>query len=300
MTQFTVLLPGGYMDDQGRLHREADLVPLTGRDEERLAESDPSAPAVFVTALLTCCVRRLGTVSPVSSDMVRRLSIADRLYLVLKFREATCGGRIQGTVQCPREHCREKVDIDFWLHDVPIRESTEKGPLYTRELSPDACVDGEPDERCREITFRLPNGDDQEAISRAAEDNESKALDLLLTRCVQHIGAVSNRGSELIGQLSPLARAEIAQHIESVAPSVDLTLAAECPECGREFAVPFDLQRFVLAECQTSRERLYREVHELAYRYHWSEGEIMALPREKRRSYLATLARELRNVSHVI
>ena len=64
--------------------------------------------------------------------------------------------------------------------------------------------------------------------------------------------------------------------------------------------MPFDLPRFLLAECQTSRDLLYREVHYLAYHYHWSEQEILALSREKRRTYLAILAEELRRVSHAI
>ncbi len=88
--------------------------------------------------------------------------------------------------------------------------------------------------------------------------------------------------------------------MEVAAPHVDLTLAAHCPECDREFTVPFDLQGFFLAECQTSRDFLYREVHYLAYHYHWSEHEILALTREKRRKYIAILAEEQRRVSHAI
>jgi hypothetical protein len=88
--------------------------------------------------------------------------------------------------------------------------------------------------------------------------------------------------------------------MKEAAPQVDLNLAAHCPECDREFIVPFDLQGFFLAECQTSRDLLSREVHYLAYHYHWSEQEILALAREKRRKYIAILAEELRRVSHAI
>ena len=86
----------------------------------------------------------------------------------------------------------------------------------------------------------------------------------------------------------------------AAAPHVDLTLAAYCPECDREFTVPFDLPAFFLAECQTSRDLLDREVHYLAYHYHWSEHDILALSREKRRKYIAILAEELRRVSHAV
>ena len=296
----TFLLPGGYRDPDGVLHREVELAPLSGREEELLADGEPSTSTTFLTMLLTRCVRRLGTMSPISEDVVRRLLIADRHYLVLKLREATFGAQVQATVQCPWEACRKKVDIDFSLHDIPVRESEEKGPLYTRELSPEAAFGNEHGEHDREVTFRLPNSEDQEAISHVVEENEAKALALLLARCIRRLGPLHDPGPEVIHRLSPLARAEIERHMEEAAPQVDLTLAAHCPECEREFTVPFDLLEFFLAECKTSRELLYREVHYLAYHYHWSEHEIMALPREKRRKYIALLADELRRVSHAV
>jgi hypothetical protein len=296
----TFLLPGGYRDPNGELHREVELVPLSGHAEERLAEGTPSTNAATLTALLSRCVRRLGTISPVSDDIVRCLLIADRHYLFLKLREVTFGDHVQATVQCPWDACRKKVDIDFSLHDIPVRESAEKGPLYTRELSPEAVCSNASGEQYREVVFRLPNGEDQEAIAHMVEDNEAQALILLLARCIRRLGPLHDPGPEVIHGLSPLARAEIERHMEVVAPHVDLTLVASCPECDREFTVPFDLQGFFLAECQTSRDLLYREVHYLAYHYHWSEQEILALPREKRRTYIAILAAELRRVSHAI
>ena len=243
---------------------------------------------------------RLGPIRPVSEDLARRLLVADRQFLLLKLRQITFGDHVQATVQCPWEACRKKVDIDFSLHDIPVRESEEKGPLYTRELSPEAAFSNEHGEPYREVVFRLPNGEDQEAISHMVEENEAKALALLLARCIRRLGPLHDPGPEVIHRLSPLARAEIERHMEEAAPQVDLTLAAHCPECDREFTVPFDLQGFFLAECQTSRDFLYREVHYLAYHYHWSEQEILALPREKRRKYIAILAEELRRVSHAI
>ena len=134
------LLPGGYKDPDGELHRKVELEPLSGREEELLADCEPSTRTAFLTLLLTRCVRRLGTIRPVSEDVIRRLLIADRCYLVLKLREVTFGDHVQATVQCPWDACQKKVDIDFSLHDIPVRESKEKGPLYTRVLSPEAVL----------------------------------------------------------------------------------------------------------------------------------------------------------------
>ena len=47
MDHMTCFLPGGYVDDGGILHREAELAPLSGREEELLAETKQiSASAV--------------------------------------------------------------------------------------------------------------------------------------------------------------------------------------------------------------------------------------------------------------
>ena len=288
------------MDADCELLREVELAPLSGRDEELIAAHQPIANPALLTVLLSRCVRRLGPVRPVSEDLARRLLVMDRQFLLLKLRQMTFGDHVQATVQCPWEACRKKVDIDFSLHDIPVRESEEKGPLYTRELSPEAAFSNERGEEYREVVFRLPNGEDQEAISNMVEENEAKALALLLARCIRRLGPLHDPGPEVIHRLSPLARSEIERHLEVAAPHVDLILAAHCPECDREFTVPFDLQGFFLAECQTSRDLLYREVHYLAYHYHWSENEIMALPREKRRKYIAVLTGELRRVSHAV
>jgi hypothetical protein len=293
------LLPGGYVDADCELLREVELAPLSGRDEELIAAQQALATPALLTVLLARCVRRLGSVKPVSEDLARRLLVADRQFLLLKLRQITFGDHVQATVQCPWEACRKKVDIDFSLDDIPVRESEEKGPLYTRELSSGAAFSNEHGEQYREVVFRLPNGEDQEAISSMVEENEAKALALLLARCICRLGPLHDPGPEVIHRLSPLARAEIERHMEVAAPHVDLTLAARCPECDREFTVPFDLQA-LLAECQTNRDLLYREVHHLAYHYHWSEQAILALSRKKRRKYIAILAEEMRRVSHAI
>lgn len=40
-------------------------------------------------------------------------------------------------------------------------------------------------------------------------------------------------------------------------------------------------------------DRLYQEVHHLALHYHWSEAEILRLPRGKRQRYLGLLLRHV-------
>lgn len=292
VNQLTCVLPGGYVDESGFVHREAVLSPLSGREEELLADNNGKDSASRVTELLSRCVKSIGTISPVYEKIASNLLIADRQYLLLRLREVTYGDQVQATIFCPWPGCGRKVDLDFSINDIPVKESEYKGPIYEMELSSDAALTIKR-EKLRRIRFRLPNGEDQEMISPLLTENEANALAMLLRRCIVSVDSIENPGEELISKLSPSARIEIERQMEAVSPKVELDMQAECPECNREFILPLDLHEFFLGEFKSSLDLLYREVHYLAYYYHWSEKEIMDMSREKRRNYIAILADEI-------
>lgn len=284
------------MDESGVLHRHVEFAALSGREEELLADGKNRPASALVTTILSHCVLRIGLISPVSEEVARALLIADRQYLLLKLREATFGDRVQSTILCAWPSCGKEVDIDFLTGGVPVRESEEKGPIYGMELSQEAALTDE-GERLREVVFRLPNGGDQEEIAPVLHENEAMALTMLLGRCIQKIGPSKKPVNELIGRLSPMACMEIEKRMAQVAPHVELDINANCPECGRDFTVPFDLHDFFFGELRVSSELLYQEVHYLAYHYHWSEQDIIGMSREKRRMYIDVLADEIERMN---
>lgn len=292
------LLPGGYIDKEGLIHLEVELSPLSGREEEFLADNTNGNSASLVTVILSRCLKRIGNISPVSEEVIRNLLIADRQYLLLKLRGITFGERVQATVPCPWPDCGKKVDIDFSIADFPVKVAQDKGPVYRIELSKEAAFIDDNGKQYREVTFRLPNGGDQEIISPHILDNEAKSLAILLERCIQGIGPLKNFDNDIISKLSPLARMEIEKQMEAISPEVDLNMEAICPECRREFEIPFGLQDFFFGELRISRDLLYREVHYLAYHYKWSEREIMEMPRNKRRKYIEVLAEEIERLNN--
>jgi hypothetical protein len=298
-------LPGGYVDASGAIHHEVELAALSGREEELLAaRPGRGGSARQVTAVLARCVRRLGPVAPVGEAVIRGLLVADRQFLLLKLRELTFGDRVQATVTCPWAGCHRKVDLEFSLRDVGIGEAPERCRLYRMALSPEAAStatiagtgghDG--DAHC-EVTFRLPDGCDQEALAALVEENEAAALTGLLGRCVVSLGRHEPPGPEVIEALSPLARREIERAMLERSPRADLHLDMTCAECGRPFTAPFDIADCFFGELAISGDRLGREVHYLAYHYHWGEREIMEMPRERRRRYIDVLAGEIERLN---
>ena len=69
MDHLTCLLPGGYVDEGGVLHREAELAPLSGHEEEMLTDRRSPGGAALVTIILSRCVRSLGSISPVPAEV---------------------------------------------------------------------------------------------------------------------------------------------------------------------------------------------------------------------------------------
>lgn len=287
MGQISCSLPGGLVDEAGRIHRQVELAPLRGQDELFLADRSGQERNRLASALLSRCVQQIGAIKPVSEATTRNLLVADRQYLLLKLREATFGDQVQATIICPDTDCNHKVDIDFSTEDIPVKESKDKGPLYQMQL---------PAEADQVIVFRLPNGGDQEMISPLLQ-NEVEAAVSLLGRCVQRIGDKDNPGADGISQLSPEALMAIERQMEWLAPAVELTMTGDCPECGTAFAIPFDLTGFFFSELRTNRNLLFREVHFLAFHYHWSEREIMEMSRNKRRKYIEILTEEIERIN---
>jgi hypothetical protein len=295
----TGLLPGGYWDTEGVLHREFELAMLTGRDEELLVRGRHAQTASLVTSVLSRGVRRLGNISPVPEDVIRHILVADRQYLLLKLRQFTFGDLVRANVFCPWPECGRRVSLEFGVDDVPVEEARERAAVYRMTLSPAACgaADSGQDPFDREVQFRLPDGADQEMLSPLLAENEAEALSRLLIRAIQRIGRFSPPSADRVLALSSLAREEIEAEMERLAPKVELTMDTACPECGRAFAVPFDLHRFFFGELRTDSDLLYREVHYLAYHYHWGEGEIMAMPRDTRQRYIERLADEIERLN---
>src|SRR2546423_5681488 len=272
LSESIFMLPGGLVLSEDRRLSEAELRPLTGYEEEWLARHHgvPSAPAV--TRLLNACLVRLDDVTR-SQELVRRILVGDRDFLMLQLRRMTLGEKISAVVVCPA--CSAQMDVDFKASDVQIDRHPQTGMTYTLEFNP-----GE--EPGRTVCFRLPTGADQEDILGLDADS---AVDVLLVRCL-----VDDGGEPLSAE----ERIAVIDAMEQLAPKIDLELDLTCPECSHTFVEPFDTTAFFLKEMCVNGDQLLREVHLLAFHYHWSESDILSLTRERRRAYLALLSEALR------
>jgi hypothetical protein len=129
----------------------------------------------------------------------------------------------------------------------------------------------------RQLRLRLPTGADQEILAALPQ---AQAVQWLL----QQLASEPDR----LGPLDQAGIAAVDAALEAVSPAIVLAVQAACPECGSANDVELDPYRALARRS----DELLQEVHEIAAHYHWSEAEILALPRARRLRYLQMIAGE--------
>jgi hypothetical protein len=110
-TEFEFVLPHGYVDPQGTLHREGAMRMATAQDEVAPL-GDPRVqanPAYLVVILLSRVVTRLGDVSPINPRVIEGLFAGDLAHLEDLYSRVNEHGTPNLDVTCP--HCEERFEV---------------------------------------------------------------------------------------------------------------------------------------------------------------------------------------------
>jgi hypothetical protein len=274
-----VTLPGGVWQE-GVRHQEAGLRSLTGEDEAFLTEEGGSlCPARQTSVILNRCLIRLGLFSPVPADTAGSLTVGDREALLLHLRRLTLGERMQCVLTCPASGCGAKMDLELRVADLlqhPYPDAPERHEATVSENGDSF-----------RVRFRLPTGADQEAAAELAGRDLPAAAGLLMKRCVAEV--IREGRGEPLEFLPPTVASRLPEIMAQLDPQAEIRLNLACPECGRGFSTVLDTADYFFRELAGRSENLYREVHLLAFYYHWGEAEIMNMTARKRRCYLNLL-----------
>jgi hypothetical protein len=196
---------------------------------------------------------------------------------------------------CPSRSCGRPIDIDFQIGDIPVVAAPITGLLHTVLFESSDGSAASP----YQVAFRLPNGADQEALAAIVAVDESHALRVLLARCLAAGGQPPMIAGDIDAWLTTERCLALQAAIAARAPRLDLVIDGVCPECGTLFACPLDIETFFFETARADSDHLRHEVHFLAYHYHWSEQDILAMDRMKRRSYITILADALERMRYV-
>src|SRR5262245_21786832 len=258
------VLPGGYVADDGALHCEVELSPLTGRLEERLFDAPfhtPSASAI--TILLAGCIKRLGTLATVDAEVVKGLLVGDREYLLIRLRQMAFGPEVEAVWRCVNPHCLKPMDISFSLAELSIERKAMATRFFTHKFSlveNSGAVVAPGLDGC-EVKVRLPTGGDQEALAAIFHDDPAAAINQLLARCLQSGSGGRSLDAAEVAQWPAAARHELYEAMWRLAPQVTIELDLTCPECRKYFVADFDFTEFFLAEMTANDRQVERKMH---------------------------------------
>jgi hypothetical protein len=111
-TEFSFILPRGYKDASGTVHRDGVMRLATARDElvplrdDRVREN----PAYLTVVLLGRVVTRIGTIDDVHAGIIENLFASDLAFLQDLYRRINQEGHTRAAVKCPE--CEHQFAVD--------------------------------------------------------------------------------------------------------------------------------------------------------------------------------------------
>jgi len=257
---------------------EVSLNALTGLEDLLLVEDFGSTLEVTLQ-LLQRVVRTHDGEAP---DLAT-LPLCDLDVLLLRLRQLLLGDRIESDASCQAQRCGARMDISFSIESYLEHHRPLTAPWRSRRWVAVACEPG---------WFRLTRRSDGRDLGQFRLPTARDLLEM------QHDhGAVAQLGQRCIrpAGLSAKERQLVESAMGAIAPSLAADLRGTCPACGAAIVVAYEPRRYCIAELRQRARFVMEEVDLLAQRYHWSEGEILAMPNRRRVAY-AELARQSRGV----
>jgi hypothetical protein len=236
---------------------------------------DQADRAGTVTALLAACVTDAHG-QPVDAEEAWSWTLNQRLQALIAIRLASGDTMIE--LQAPCTHCGEAMAVDLDLHAFA---ADPVAPRFTWRSA-----DG------LELTLRLPNGRDLQSWAHHAAQtqlqtaaHEALAASLIEAVAGQPLSADQDTLAALLQTLD--------EAFEAHDPLATLHLQTSCPACAHDNAIACDLEPLLIDGFARAQASMLDDVLQLASALHWSEADILALPRWRRAHYLRQLTRQL-------
>lgn len=157
--------------------------------------------------------------------------------------------------------CGEMLDVAVDVAAVAALPVHPPGTVLTAGTGP------------QPMTVRLPTTGDLQALVGL---DPQRARRLLLARCVHPLNA------DLPAEIDALVDAAL----ESASPAGAVEVLVRCAGCDVERETALDVPALLWAEVEARALALLEEVHVLAVAYGWTEPEVLALPAQRRATYL--------------
>jgi hypothetical protein len=221
-----VELPGGYIDHQGVLHKDARIREINGSDEEAMARElrnpNVSVPKV-VDLLLKRCVEEVGT-HKADAQLLSEMLTGDRAALMLAIRILTFGN----DWEVPDFPCRLCGQTFGCIVELDSSISTQKmdNPMVQEvevELRNDHIAN-----------VALLNGAIQLEMVGDGNRTGPEEITIAIDRCIKRYDGMPVAGP-MAQKMSMADRRKIATAMAEAQPGPRMEeVMVTCTECGRE------------------------------------------------------------------
>jgi hypothetical protein len=264
-------LPGGLWHN-GRRYRAFGLRPLTGAVELAVSEAAQHADTTpgAVTGVLQATLAHIGGLTP-DTARIDALSVGDRQFLTTYLAGKMVADEVWFTVAC--RECGERFDFALRFSELPVKPAGPSYPFCETVIGAGT------------FKWRVPNGSDQKILARQASEKE--AIRSLLRRCLIQEEAAEETATGVIDAMTDAELAQVEAALEAQSPEIANRVEAACAACAQINTIEID----PLACLNTPFQDVSSDIHRIASVYHWSEAEILSLPRQRRRLYLDLIDR---------
>ena len=251
------ILPGGFLDEAGKLHGLVEIAEMTGRVQaEIVAKKGNMAHAT--NALLTACLKKLGDIPKLGLMTWKTMLGGDRDFVMFHAMRPWRGGTeaevVTGHVEC--QGCKARIilpDVEissfkkYVLKDaalafkdvetgseeceIVVIEDVERGK---NPDDPTDCIFKLKDDGYGvNAVFRLPIGIDQERIASAAQKNQADARHALYAfTCKEWDGKPGSYSKDFFADMPTSVLDWLWEQIKARTPGLEPDVQARCDSCN--------------------------------------------------------------------
>jgi hypothetical protein len=225
-----VILPGGFILNDGSLVKYAEIRELNGADEEALAKTSTSGKALRV--VLSRGLVKIGDATATAKDLDELLA-GDQEAILLGIRLATFGKDLDFSGICPNCSNPQSFVVDL---EEDIEMVSLEDPFNDRVFSIDAKIG--------EVVLALPNGITTKKLTEAEAENKSFAelVSILLSGCIVSVNEQPSMGISTALKLGIADRELLVNEIYKRAPGPRLGgVTKVCKACDSEVSLALGL-----------------------------------------------------------
>lgn len=113
-TEFEFVLPKGYIDEEGNLHKNG-VMRLANAGDEILPQKDPRVqqnPAYLILILLSRVITKLGDITHITPKTIEGLFSSDLAFLQEFYQRINETGSNVIKTTCPKCDCHFEVEVE--------------------------------------------------------------------------------------------------------------------------------------------------------------------------------------------